>query len=365
MSAEASRPSDRPAAGGPSPRDGAEPRVPDLTGVYLGVNAIRDLYLVVDGPNCVFFRIPQVQPNHDWHADPARASGLHRIVDTDATPDRIAREDSRVLLQRLVQVDQQPDCSAILLTPMSIVSLAGRQYEPLLEGLDPPLDHAVWFVPMGSLTGDWVDGYAAVLESLAEQIDLEPAADSPQEDAAALVGLLHHRNEADVQADGAGLRELVSGLGLSVASVWRDGGTLEALRRVSRARPRPRVCPTPCSIRERLAHRVRRRHRSPSSRSAHRAPSPGVAPGSAAQPQPDSPVPPPSPLGGRQIPCWHVSVPKQSVVAAQAVRHRLSRHTSPPWQSALEVQAGWHTPSAHSSPPAHWDDTVQVMAQTP
>ncbi len=69
--------------------------IPYLTGVYVAVNGIDDAYLVVDGPNCVFFRIPQLQPNHDWLADLARSSGLHRVVDTDATPSRVACSSSR------------------------------------------------------------------------------------------------------------------------------------------------------------------------------------------------------------------------------------------------------------------------------
>lgn len=234
------RAGDAPPKGPPDNADGLfapMTRIPYLTGVYLAVNAIRDVYLVVDGPNCAFFRIPQVQPNHDWQADLARASGLHRIVDTDSTPNRIAQADNRVLLQRLVRADRQPDCAAILLTPMAIVALAGRQYEPLLESIKPPLDHPVLFVEQGSLTGDWLDGYAAVLHALADQMDLVPSEDGAAlEDSVAIVGHLHHRNEADVEADAGVIRALVEGLGLPVSSVWPEGGPLERLALAGRSR---------------------------------------------------------------------------------------------------------------------------------
>jgi len=215
-----------------------------LTGVYLAVNAIRDVYLVVDGPNCAFFRIPQIQPNHDWLSDLVRTSGLHRVVETDATPSRVAQGSPALLLERLRQVDGLPDCAAILLTPMAHVAITGRQYPTLLEGLDPPLDHAVIQVETGSLSGDWLDGYANTLTALAHHVDLAPAhqadlapgtAGASERPRVALVGHLLHRNEADATADLAELRRLITALDLEVVGAWPDGGAWADLAAVGRA----------------------------------------------------------------------------------------------------------------------------------
>lgn len=203
---------------------------PYLTGVYLAVNGISDVYLVVDGPNCVFFRIPQVQANHDWQADLARTSGLHRIVDTDATPTRASAGDATFLIERLRRVDALPDCAAILLTAMASVAITGRQYDTLLGELDPPLRHPAVLVPEGSLTGDWMEGYARTLEALARDLPLGPReAGQGGPPRVALVGHLHHRNEEDVLADEVELRRLMEGLGLELVSLWPDGGPVAGL----------------------------------------------------------------------------------------------------------------------------------------
>ncbi|MDX9999695.1 MAG: nitrogenase component 1 [Polyangia bacterium] len=209
---------------------------PYLTGVYLAVNGISDVYLVVDGPNCVFFRIPQVQANHDWQADLARSSGLHRIVDTDATPNRASAGDTTFLTGRLRRVDELPDCAAILLTAMASVSITGRQYDALVGALEPPLEHPVIILPEGSLSGDWLDGYERTLEALARELPLDPRPEhSGSRPRVALVGHLHHRNEDDVLADEAELRRMVTGLGLELVSLWPDGGPLSGLQRAGGA----------------------------------------------------------------------------------------------------------------------------------
>ncbi len=210
---------------------------PFLTGMYLAVNAVSDLYLVVDGPNCVFFRIPQLQANHDWQADLARSSGLHRIVDTDATPTRVAQGDPALLVERLQTVDALPDCGAILLTAMAHVAITGRQYDVILQSLPAPLSHPVIRVPEGSLQGDWVAGYTATLEALARELPLAPEAPgtSTARSRVAVVGHLHHRNEADVLADEAELRRLLTALELEVVSLWPDGQGVAALQAAGQA----------------------------------------------------------------------------------------------------------------------------------
>ena len=39
---------------------------PYLLGVYLGVNALRDAFLVVEGPDCSYMKTQYIQGNHDW-----------------------------------------------------------------------------------------------------------------------------------------------------------------------------------------------------------------------------------------------------------------------------------------------------------
>ena len=46
------------------------PRInfPFMHGLYLGINAVRDAYLLVDGPNCSFFKAEHIHGGHDFNS---------------------------------------------------------------------------------------------------------------------------------------------------------------------------------------------------------------------------------------------------------------------------------------------------------
>lgn len=205
-----------------------------LTGVNLAVNAVLDAYLVVDGPNCVFFRTAQIQGNHDWNSTLVNCSGLHRVVDTDCTTERAAVGDDRLLISRLLKVDAQPDCRLILLCAMSMVMATGRQYDKILRDFAKQLEKTLVFIPPGSLEGDWLLGYSRTLEALAKEIPLDGDAER-RADRVAIVGYLWDRNEADHRANLAELRRLLAGLGLELCSCWLSGGTVAELAAAARA----------------------------------------------------------------------------------------------------------------------------------
>jgi len=81
--------------------------------------------------------------------------------------------------------------------------------------------------------GDRLAGYAAVLETLAQTLDLSGAA--PRADSIAVVGAWMDRNEGDGTGNAAELGRICRALGLEPVSVWLSGGTLEELRRAREA----------------------------------------------------------------------------------------------------------------------------------
>ena len=208
--------------------------MPYMTGVYLGINAIRDAYLVVDGPNCVFFRTAQIQGNHDWHSSLVECTGLHRVIDTDCTTERAAAGDQDLLRSRLQQVDAIDACHMILLTAMSPVAVTAPQYDKVLKSLPRALSKPVIQVRSGSLSGDWLHGYAALLASLASGIELQTGT-GLDDDEVAIVGYLMDRNESDHTANLDELTRLLAGIGLRVTSFWLGGKGVSDLAAAGRA----------------------------------------------------------------------------------------------------------------------------------
>lgn len=208
--------------------------IPYLTGVYLAVNAVSDIYLVVDGPNCVFFRASQIQGNHDWHSTLSSCTGLHRVADTDCTTERAAAGDTRLLVERLQRVDAINACKLILLTAMSPVAVTSPQYDQVIKSLPEPLTKPVVQVRSGSLTGDWLHGYSATLADMAAQLELD-VPKTLKHDEVAIVGYLMDRNEADHTANLEEISRLLGAMGLKLGSCWLSGGSVSELRAAGRA----------------------------------------------------------------------------------------------------------------------------------
>jgi nitrogenase molybdenum-iron protein alpha/beta subunit len=88
-------------------------------------------------------------------------------------------------------------------------------------------------VPGKSLSGDWLDGYGEMLQSIASQIDLSGGC--PRSEKLAIVGYLFDRNEQDHVANVRELRRLSEAAGFDLVSVWLSGQTTDELRELRNA----------------------------------------------------------------------------------------------------------------------------------
>lgn len=109
-------------------------------------------------------------------------------------------------------------------------SLVARHdwFSTLKERLEP--DGRALAVDVGrSDTEDegWLGGYGGVLLDLAQRLALDDGQGRP--DRVAVIGHLFDRNEADCQADIAGLRGMLGRLGLELVSAWPSGGPVAGL----------------------------------------------------------------------------------------------------------------------------------------
>jgi nitrogenase molybdenum-iron protein alpha/beta subunit len=117
-----------------------------------------------------------------------------------------------------------------MLTTMPMAAITAADYERLTREASDCCKKPVFHVPGKSLSGDWLDGYAEVLHSLAAQMDL--GGGSPKAENVAIIGNLFDRNEADCTANVEELRRMVEALDLRLVSTWLSGGDFETLRAV-------------------------------------------------------------------------------------------------------------------------------------
>lgn len=204
-----------------------------MVGVYLGINAIRDLYLLVEGPDCAHMKTQYVQGNHDWLSTLTSVSGFHRIANTALHPSQMSGSREKGILDALKKMGSHPAVPAVVLTTMPMAAITAADYERLTLEASNFCKKPMLHVPGKSLSGDWLDGYAEVLNSLASQLDLSGG--DPKPENVAIVGNLFDRNEADCTANILELERMIEALGLRLVSTWLSGSDFESLRDVRQA----------------------------------------------------------------------------------------------------------------------------------
>lgn len=205
---------------------------PYLHGVYLATNVIRDAYLVVDGPNCAFFKTEHVFGAHDLRSTLLDVTGRHRILHTELNPDRVIGGHDAEFRRVVGRLLAEAEPGAVLVGSLPMASLTGIDYEGLVDGLDAR-GVPVVVLPSRSLDRDWIDGYADTLRRIAESIALDPGPVDPGK--VAIVGHFMDRNEGDGLGNVAELRRIVRGVGLDPVSIWLDGGAWADLARAGSA----------------------------------------------------------------------------------------------------------------------------------
>ena len=204
--------------------------LPYLMGVYLAVNAMRDVSLVVDGPDCTHFKGQYIFGKHDWYSTLYRVDGRHRVSFTGTNAENITGNRDQ-WISRTVQRATEDDVEAVLVTSMAPCGITGADYERIIESLDSP--KAILEIPGYSLRGDWLDGYAQTLKAFARAKQLPRGIHEPHK--VAIVGYLMDRNEGDHIGNLAELKRMISALGLELVSVWPQGGTWQELDAIAQA----------------------------------------------------------------------------------------------------------------------------------
>jgi nitrogenase molybdenum-iron protein alpha/beta subunit len=208
--------------------------MPTMEGSLLAVNAIPDAMLVVDSPPCILMKTERIHGNHDWLSDllhPLRP----RVVTTNIHYARLSAGDTAPLERALRRGAELPGVGAVFLLPISFVSIVPQEYELVVEEVLGDRKVPVIILRSRELHGDWLDGYADILDALARSLPLPSRRGPSHPEAVAVVGPLLDRTEADQEANLVELRALLGSLGLETVTIWPSGRPVADLARVVEA----------------------------------------------------------------------------------------------------------------------------------
>jgi len=213
------------------------PEIPYLSGVVVAVNALPDVALVVDGPYCVTQKA-EAQACHDHLSTLFSPVAEPRVVPT--AQDARVEEVTSLLLQRedgvaavISRAARGPGLGAVLVAEFDYVQLSGFPLEQVVARVAATSPVPIRRLPSQSFDGDWLDGYEAALDALADAVPLRAGRSRPG--AVALVGYFYDRAEQDHVGNLRELERLIGDLGASVASTWLGGQPFADLSRVEQA----------------------------------------------------------------------------------------------------------------------------------
>jgi len=205
---------------------------PRILGGYVAVNAVPDVWMLVDSADCSTLRAEIIQDNHDWNSTLITEDGRYRIASSGVCPNTIVL-DRRYDLGEQIAVVGSGEGAFLFVCAAPVTALVGVDYRSIIAKVEERLAMKALVVDPVDSVGDWVSGYTQILEMLAENIELPGG--TQRGEAVALVGYLWDRNEADHSASVEEMRRLIRGLGLDPVSVWLSGAPTTELARVSEA----------------------------------------------------------------------------------------------------------------------------------
>lgn len=207
-------------------------RYPYHLGLFMAVNAIPGCYAVIDGPDCLYRKSEWIHGKHDLCSTLLDAGARHRIVPTMMHSGEVIKAKGDAVQSRLRRIAQLPEAELVLINSMPHVQIIGTQYDKVIAEVEAQVPQPIIEVASRALEGDWLDGYAEVLNSLAGRI---PVTREPEPDSVAIIGLLMDRTEADHLANVAELERCVRALGLEPSSIWLSNRPFAELARAGTA----------------------------------------------------------------------------------------------------------------------------------
>ncbi len=199
---------------------------PYLVWVFMWVNAIKDIALFVDGPDCNFFRVDMIYKTHDLFSILKDSSINTRLYFSWVMPNKMVLWYEDKIKRKIWFIEKNNKFQLGVITNMPVTSLLGIQYDWII------IDFNKKYLIVPSYTDKfWIDWYSLFLREIAKKIDLENKKQKTQK-SISIIWYLFDRNEWDNFWNIEELKRLMELIWVEINSIWLNWWNFDELKKV-------------------------------------------------------------------------------------------------------------------------------------
>ncbi len=199
---------------------------PYLVWVFMWVNAIKDIALYVDWPDCVFWKADFIYKTHDLNSKLKGPNINTKLYFSWVMPNKMVREYDDKIKRKLSFIVDNDYFSIWVVTCMPVTWLLATQYNNIYNELKKD------FIFIPSFTDKFrLDWYATFLKELAKFIKLDSTKEKIKLNIS-IIWYLFDRNEWDCISNIEEIKRILGLLWIKVNSVWLSWDNYNDLKSV-------------------------------------------------------------------------------------------------------------------------------------
>jgi hypothetical protein len=202
---------------------------PYLTWIFMWVNAIKDIALFVDGPDCIFYKSDMLYKTHDLYSDLKQASIDTKLYFSWVMPNKMIRWYDNKIKRKLWLINENPKFNLWVVTCMPVTGLLATQYNNIYWDFEKD------FIFIPSFTDKFrIDWYSIFLKELAKNIQLDEKKEKNKFNIS-IIWYLFDRNEWDNFWNIEELKRIMWLIWVEINSIWLNWWNYSDLSKVEKS----------------------------------------------------------------------------------------------------------------------------------
>lgn len=199
---------------------------PFLVWVFMWVNAIKDVALFVDWPDCVFYKADMLYKTHDLFSDLKQASIDTKLYFSGVMPNKMVRGYNEDIKRKLSLISENPKFNLWIITCMPVTWLLATQYDNIYYDLIKD------FIFIPSYTDKFrIDWYSIFIKELAKYMKIDETKEKKRLNIS-IVWYLFDRNEWDCIWNIEEIKRILSLIWVEVNTIWLNWWNLRELSNI-------------------------------------------------------------------------------------------------------------------------------------